>query len=323
MKIIYACLISLLLSTGLLAKEKEVVLTQDNTVALKFSVSDQSVSELISDIRKIDSQLKSGYPIYLVLYTPGGSIQAGIELIEFLKGINRPVHTITIFAASMGFQFIQHFGERYVLNYGVLMSHKARGGFQGEFGGGFSQLDSRYGLWLRRLDMMDKQTVDRTKGKQTLKSYRSSYAPELWLNGPEAVAQGYADSVVTAKCDTSLTGTYSKTFRMGMVKIIVDFAKCPLIVAPVSIRASLYTNQGLMTLEDFLTKNGKFGKCKKAEDDSSYSYSDYSSNPTPTIKKNEPCSSDKKLTLDKIDKMIAKIKKDYTKDLKQHIEYSY
>jgi ATP-dependent protease ClpP protease subunit len=165
----------------------EVELTSDNTVILDEAVSSESVGKVMREAKALDAKLQSGYPIYLFLYTPGGSIQAGAELIEYLEGLNRPVHTVTLFAASMGFQIVQHMGKRYVMKYGVLMSHKARGSFSGTFGGGVSQMDTRYSLWLRRIILMDEQTVKRTGGKQTLKTYINAYSPELWLNGAEAV----------------------------------------------------------------------------------------------------------------------------------------
>ena len=183
----------------------------------------------------MDADLKSGYPIYLFLDTPGGSIQAGLELIEFLNGLNRPVHTVTLFAASMGWQLLQHLESRYVLKYGVLMSHKAYGGFRGEFGGGQSQLDSRYGLWLRRINLMDEQTVKRTGGKKTLKQYRSEYDNELWLNGKEAVENGYADEVVTVKCDKGLQGVDRQEFSFFGMNIVVLFDKCPIRTYPADI----------------------------------------------------------------------------------------
>ena len=197
------------------AQAKELTLSADNTLSLSNIVDSASVTELEQKATQMNANLKSGYPIHLFMYTPGGSIQAGLELIEFLNGLNRPVDTVTLFAASMGFQIVQHMNTRYIMKYGVLMSHKARGAFSGEFGGGISQLDSRYQLWLRRIELMDKKTVERTKGKQTMKSYTDAYTPELWLNGDEAVEKGYADEVVTVKCDMSLNGTHDEIFDLG------------------------------------------------------------------------------------------------------------
>lgn len=259
-------LLNLALSTAAFSKEKttkEIVLTNDNLVILNDVVTDESVSKLIGEIKKLDASLQSGYPIYLFLYTPGGSIQAGLELMEFVKGVNRPINTVTLFAASMGFQIVQNLGSRYVLEHGILMSHKASGGFQGEFGGETSQLDSRYGLWLRRLRTMDEKTVERTEGKKTLKQYQSEYDNELWLNGAEAVANGYADEVVSVKCSELLSGERIEYVKYFGTTMQVIFDKCPLRTAPISVSMVVRTNKGIMPLNEFLAKGGVFQKVKK------------------------------------------------------------
>lgn len=317
-KFLVALLLSILCFS---AGAKEVKLTADNTVVLRSSFNSSSVTKLKQDLLKLNANLKSGYPIYLVLYTPGGSIQKGLELFEFVKGLNRPVHTVTIFAASMGFQTVQSLGKRYILKYGVLMSHKARGGFAGEFGGGLSQLDSRYGLWLRRVDMLDKVTVSRTGGKQTLKSYRAAYDNELWLNGPEAVDQGYADALVTVSCDVTLTSKrVLQVFDLGFFRIKAYFSGCPIITSPVSVSGELLTNEGFMETHEFLSRNGKFGeKCVEKETES---YKDYFGNIVPG-KPAQLCSYDKKLNLNKIKKLIEEKETFLNRDLRNHVEYSY
>jgi len=319
MKKILVTLFALFLSLSVNAKELK--LTADNTVVLRQSFNSSSVTALKQDLLKLNANLKSGYPIYLVLYSPGGSIQKGLELFEFVKGLNRPVHTVTIFAASMGFQTVQSLGKRYILKYGVLMSHKARGGFSGEFGGGLSQLDSRYGMWLKRIDMLDKVTVARTNGKQTLKSYRASYDNELWLNGPEAVEKGYADAIATVSCDTTLTSKKTEqVFDLGFFRVNVTFSGCPLITSPLAIRGELLTNLGYMSTKEFLTKNGKFGK--KCRESGKKASKDYYGNMTPAIAP-QLCAYDKELTLDKIEKKLVKQEKFLNRDLRNHVEYSY
>jgi ATP-dependent protease ClpP protease subunit len=211
-----------------------------NVVSLRGEVNAQSVAATISALRELDSaKFTGGKPIYLFLYTPGGEIQPGLELIEATHGFKRPIQTVTMFAASMGFQIAQGLGERYILKNGILMSHRAAGGFEGSFGGTSpSQIDSRYNFWLRRIQELDEQTVSRTNGKQTLDSYRKQYSNELWLTGIQAVEQGYADSVVSAHCDSSLNGTDSHTTQILGIDVSYETSKCPMITGATNIKLS-------------------------------------------------------------------------------------
>lgn len=303
------------------AKKAEIVtLSEDNTLVLNSAFDAKSVAILMDEASKMDSALKSNYPIYLVLYTPGGSIQAGLELYDFLKGLNRPIHTITLFAASMGFQTVQHLDKRYITRYGVLMGHKAKGTFQGEFGGGPSQIDSRYGMWLRRIEMMDQMTVDRSSFLTSLKQFYTMYAPELWLNGAEAVKLGLADNVAIIKCDASLQGVKTVVANLGLFSIELQFPKCPSRTAPLGASASLMTNQGNMSLIKFLSSGGKFGKgCKTTSQPTLNQFGELIKSAIPA----ELCALDTEITY----KSIIKAKEDKVKflnrNLKDHVIRSY
>lgn len=295
----------------------EVVnLTEDNTLVLNQAFSGGSVAKLMEEATKLDAGLKSGYPMYLVLYTPGGSIQAGLELYDYLDGLNRPIHTITMFAASMGFQTVQHLGTRYITRYGVLMAHKARGGFSGEFGGGASQLDSRYGMWLRRVEMMDKMTVERSSKIKTLKEFYAMYAPELWLNGQEAVDRGLADSVATIKCDATLSGTKTVLYDLGFFSVNVVFSKCPARTAPLGVSMNILTNKGNMPLKEFLMENGKFGK--KCRTTAIKGGKDYYGNIVDS-KPAELCATDQELTYEKLTKAKNEKVQYLNRNLKDHV----
>lgn len=206
-----------------------VVLHKDNVVMLNDAVDSDTVAKLMMDIKKLDSILPSGDPIYLVINSPGGSIDAGIELIERLKNLNRKVHTINLFSASMGFQIAQGLSDRLITEDGTLMSHKARGVFSGEFPG---QLDSRYSYYLKRVARLDAKVVARTKGKHTKQSYAALIENEYWCDGQECVNQGLADRVVNVKCDKTLDGTRTDTLKFIFFgqRIILDLVRdaCPL-----------------------------------------------------------------------------------------------
>jgi ATP-dependent protease ClpP protease subunit len=223
------------------SKESVIVLSKSNTLVLSGEVDGPNTADLIKNARELgQAHFSGGKPIYLFLNTPGGSIQVGLELIEALHGLNRPVDTVTLFAASMGFQIAQSLGQRYVLKNGILMSHRAAGEISGSFGGSVpSQMDSRYGLWLSRVKELDEQTVSRTGGKQTLESYQKAYANELWLTGTQSVAAGYADKIVALRCDSSLDGVTTHSVDFLGVTVKFDLDNCPINTSPMNIRVDV------------------------------------------------------------------------------------
>jgi ATP-dependent protease ClpP protease subunit len=295
----------------------KIVLTSDNVIVLGDVIGGDTVAAVITKAKELDTSGNllgkvgiSRKPIYLYVRSPGGEIQTGLEMLEALKGLNRPVDTVTAFAASMAFQTVQQLGKRYITASGVLMSHRAAGAFEGSFGGEKpSQMDSRKNFWEARLQEMDQRTVDRTNGKQTLASYQRAYDNELWVTGSQAVAQGYADEVVTVSCDDSLAGATTHTIMfMGIVPIEYDLDNCPLNSSPMNIRiGKLPTNKGLMSMNDFMANKGEFGSsCLMAAG----------------VDKTKVCASDTNLTLETLykskdqfksqyDNMIAKIQRNY------------
>jgi ATP-dependent protease ClpP protease subunit len=289
------------------AKVKKIVLTSDNTLVLNDVVNGETVAGVITKAKELDSSGnllgKVGVArdhIYLYVRSPGGEIQTGLEMLEALKGLNRPVDTITAFGASMAFQTVQQLGKRYITRSGVLMSHRAAGGFEGSFGGQRpSQIDSRKALWESRLDEMDQDTVNRTNGKQTLASYQKAYDNELWVTGTQAVDQGYADEVVQVSCDASLSGVTTKTINfMGLINIDYDLDNCPLNSSPMNIRVhGLTTNKGVMTMADFQAKNGGFGSaCLMAAGTDA----------------NKVCATDTSLTMERLVELKGQFKAQYT-----------
>lgn len=298
--ILLAVLLALMpLSAGSADKKtnsvETVTLSDDNVIVLNDEVNGETIGKVVEAAKKLDAKMgiidkysgNSKKPIYLFLNTPGGSIQAGLELIEQLQSLKRPVHTVTSFAASMGFQIAQNLGKRYILKSGVLMSHRAYGGFEGSFGGQTpSPIDGIYGLWLSRLNEMDQQTVDRTAGKQTLESYQKQYAPDMWRTGSQAVSEGYADKVVKVTCDETLSGVDTKTVMfMGLIPISYDLSKCPMNTAPMNIKVGIRTNKGITSVKEFTSKSGGFGYACLA---------DAAKNP------NQICATDLNLTLEKV-----------------------
>ena len=213
---------------------KTVVLTDQNSMSLNGKVDGASMTALSARLQELN-KIETQEPIYLVVNSPGGSIYDGFDFIRFAKTSKRPIHTITILAASMAFQIVEALGDRYVTDYSTLMSHRAKGGFEGEFPG---QLNSRYEHVMSHILEQDQQVVSRTKGKQTLESYARLIANEYYANSSKAIKDGFADEKVEVSCDKSLDGSNDQKVDLGLFAVDVAFSNCPLIVSPLSIKVA-------------------------------------------------------------------------------------
>ena len=252
--------------TNLVPPPTDITLTKVNSVVLQAYFETKTITLLKQQLLRLDQELREGELIYLVLDSGGGSIQAGYELIDFVAGLKHEVATITIWSASMAFQTVQGLGRRLITTTGTLMSHKARGVFYGQFPG---EANSRMKYWMQRILDGDIRAVERTKGKQTLESYRKLYELEYWCDGQACVDAGFADAVVTPKCGSDLSGTkhvvVDKWLQGGnWFKIIEKRSECPLNVGYldwyIDIEALGYGTTGKLTPEDIDLAEKRFEK---------------------------------------------------------------
>jgi len=226
-----------------LGKIYSVRLNNKNTLVLRTPVSSFSIGKLQRELITKSASLSSNEPIYLVLDTPGGDVDAGNKFIDVANSIPQKITTITRFAASMGFHIAQNLGTRLVLPHGVLMSHHAHiEGFGGDVpGNGVTRLNAL----IRDLDLSDIQVANRMN--ISFQAYRELIKFEYWVTGPDAVRDHAADALVTASCDSSLEGEYTESVQTLFGDISVQFSNCPLISEPLAAKLSNNTSK----LKDF------------------------------------------------------------------------
>lgn len=143
MKILVTMLIALL---PLLSNAAQLNLTPENTVTYRGEINSASATAVMLELQRLsDERGKKDYPIYLVLDSGGGSIYAGDFFIQYMRTLKN-IHTISIFSASMAAGIVEAVeGRRYITRNGVLMFHRAKGSFDGQFEEG--EVESQLRLW--------------------------------------------------------------------------------------------------------------------------------------------------------------------------------
>jgi len=228
-------ILSILLLLPLLAFGKTIELNKNNSINFNNAFTDEFVAK--KQLEAMDVCFRNvGGDIYITLYTPGGSISAGQLFFDTLNALPCNFHTITVFAASMGYQTVQNLGKRYILPSGVLMSHRASvSGLSGEIGGELNSI-------IKNLEdnVTELEEVSAKRIGITLEEYREEIRDELWLTAKTAIKKNHADKVVLVTCDRTLKGTYNEIYRTFFGNFRVKFSKCPIIVAPISIESVNY-----------------------------------------------------------------------------------
>lgn len=210
-----------------------LVLNKENTLAFEEVVTPESVAKFQDQLQTMSNKLPKTAEITIVLYTPGGDVEPGMQMIDSVRAVPQKVNTLTIFAASMGFHFAQSMGDRMILPSGTLMSHRAKGGIEGEFDG---SLDIRIKATYRKTDYLS--SIAAARMSRSLSEYKDLIRDEYWVGGQDAVDGKAADRVVLARCDSTLQGTYEKTVYTMFGPITMVMSKCPLITSPLDYKFS-------------------------------------------------------------------------------------
>lgn len=206
-------------------QNERVQINSNNSVNLRGEINASSTQNAQFDLTTLVMiRGDRTYPIYLVVDSPGGEVDSGIQFIEFAKTIDN-LRTITIFGASMAADIVEALpGSRLITQNGELMFHRARGGFQGQFEMG--EVESRLAAAQKEVLALEEQNA-RRMGISVLE-YKAKAHDELWLNTPDAIKSRAADKAVDIVCSAELVlrrDTQVMETMFGSVELV--YSGCP------------------------------------------------------------------------------------------------
>lgn len=214
-----------------IAADQSVKLGKRNTIVFNAVVDDISVAKAQQELINMSHSLAPSDKIYLVLNTPGGSVDAGNLLIDTARSLPQEVKTITIFAASMGFHIVENLGERLVMPSSTLMSHRVTiGGIGGQVPG---EAVTRMNFIIRESREMDAVIAKRVG--MDLDAYEDLIRNEYWVKGEDSIQDRMADKIVKVQCGEDMMGSHTEHMKVLIFDLDVTWSDCPLITAPLAI----------------------------------------------------------------------------------------
>lgn len=209
------------------ARAKTITLTTKNSINFIGPVTKSLVDHALLDLIMSDlARPNCSHPLYLVIDSPGGSIDQGNRFLRVAKTVCN-LHTITLFSASMASAIaMQISGKRYTTETSEFMFHRARAQMQGQIESG--EFESRLIQVKRMVRHLERHNARRIG--ISYKMYKRKVKDEWWLFGAGAVRANVADEVVQVRCSKKLVKTKEKRNIPALFGVRTEKkSKCPLL----------------------------------------------------------------------------------------------
>lgn len=228
-------------------KNKIIHLTNDNFVSLRGPVTSTSIADLIANLLDKTSDKR-----YIYINTNGGSVDAGLKLINVIKdleNIDIEINCIADTAISMGFVIFQSCTNRYLLRYSTLMQHQIslRG-----VGGKILELNS----YMTHINMIEnnlnKMQADRIN--MTQEAFEIKIMNDWWLTTEEAIENNVGDDIVSIKC------MFPKEKEITEINtifgdIVLTYMKCPQVSSPIKVELKLFEKDKESEVKNLVNHN--------------------------------------------------------------------
>ena len=168
-------------------------LLNDRIIFLGGAIDDNTANLIIAQLLYLD-HTDSKKDVYLYINSPGGSVTAGLAIIDTMNFIKADVSTICVgIAASMGALILSSGkkGKRFSLPNSEVMIHQVMGGTEGQA----SDIAINAKHILRTKDTLNKILASNTN--KTIDQVEKDSDRDYWMTSDEAKKYGIIDEIIT------------------------------------------------------------------------------------------------------------------------------
>lgn len=169
-------------------------LLNDRVIVITEQVDDHMMGVIVSQLLYLEAE-DSTEPIHMYISSPGGSVMAGLAILDTMQLINAPVHTYAMgMVASMAAVLFTcgEKGHRYMLPNAEIMIHQPLGGTSGQASDIEIQAKHIMNLKKRLYKILSKAT-----GKH-VKTIEKESDRDNYFEAEQAIAFGLADTILSS-----------------------------------------------------------------------------------------------------------------------------
>lgn len=168
-------------------------LLNDRVIIITEQIDDHMMGVIVSQLLYLEAE-DSGEPIHIYISSPGGSVMAGLAILDTMQLITAPVHTYAMgMVASMAAVIFMcgEKGHRYILPNAEVMIHQPLGGAQGQASDIEIQANHIISLKKRLYKIIAKAT-----GKN-VRTIEKESDRDNYFEAAQAIEFGLADTILT------------------------------------------------------------------------------------------------------------------------------
>lgn len=169
-------------------------LLKDRIIMVQGEVEDGMANAIIAQLLFLDAQ-DNDKDIFMYINTPGGSVSAGLAIVDTMNFIKSDVQTIVMgVAASMGTIIASSGtkGKRFMLPNAEYMIHQPMGGT----GGGTQQTDMAIAAQHLLSTRERLETILANNSNHTLEEVHADAERDNWMSAQETLEYGFIDAIM-------------------------------------------------------------------------------------------------------------------------------